>query len=34
MLFEMVGVENGLAKAEDMLDSGKAEKKMREIIEA
>jgi AMP phosphorylase len=34
MLFEMVGVENGLAKAEEMLDSGKAEKKMREIIEA
>jgi len=34
MLLEMVGVENGRAKAEDMLDSGKAEKKMREIIAA
>ncbi|MGD0644959.1 MAG: AMP phosphorylase [Candidatus Bathyarchaeia archaeon] len=34
MLFEMVGVENGLSKAEDMLDSGKAEKKLREIIGA
>ena len=34
MLFEMVGVENGLAKAEEMLDSGKAEAKLREIIAA
>jgi AMP phosphorylase len=34
MLFEMVGVENGRAKAEDMMDSGKAERKMREIIGA
>jgi AMP phosphorylase len=34
MLFEMVGVENGRAKAEDMLDSGRAEKKLREIIGA
>jgi AMP phosphorylase len=34
MLFEMVGVENGRAKAEEMLDSGKAERKMREIIGA
>ena len=34
MLFEMVGVENGRAKAEEMLDSGKAEAKMREIIAA
>ena len=34
MLFEMVGVENGRVMAENMLDSGKAEKKMREIIEA
>jgi AMP phosphorylase len=34
MLFEMVGLENGRAKAEDMLDSGKAEAKMREIIAA
>ncbi len=34
MLFEMVGVENGRDKAEDMLDSGKAEAKMREIIGA
>ncbi len=34
MLFEMVGVENGRSKAEEMLDSGKAEAKMREIIAA
>jgi AMP phosphorylase len=34
MLFEMVGAENGRAIAERMLDSGKAEKKMREIIAA
>ncbi len=34
MLFEMVGVENGRAMAENMIDSGKAEKKMREIIAA
>ena len=34
MLFEMVGVENGRVKAEEMLDSGKAEAKMREIIAA
>ena len=34
MLFEMVGAENGQAKAEEMLDSGKAEAKMREIIAA
>jgi AMP phosphorylase len=34
MLFEMVGAENGRGKAEEMLDSGKAEKKMREIIAA
>jgi len=34
MLFEMVGVENGRAKAEEMIDSGKAEAKMREIIAA
>jgi len=32
ILFEMVGVENGRAKAEEMLDSGKAIAKMREII--
>jgi AMP phosphorylase len=32
MLFEMVGAENGRVKAEEMLDSGKAEAKMREII--
>ena len=29
MLFEMVGVENGRAKAEDMIDSGKAAAKMQ-----
>jgi AMP phosphorylase len=34
MLFDMVGVENGRAKAEEILDSGKAEAKMREIIGA
>jgi AMP phosphorylase len=34
MLFEMVGVENGRAMAEDIIDSGKAETKMRQIIEA
>jgi AMP phosphorylase len=32
MLFEMIGAENGRAKAEEMIDSGKAEAKMREII--
>jgi AMP phosphorylase len=34
MLFEMVGIKNGRVKAEKMLDSGKAENKMREIIGA
>jgi AMP phosphorylase len=34
LLFEMIGVANGRAKAEDMLDSGKAECKLREIIGA
>jgi AMP phosphorylase len=34
MLFEMVGVEDGRQKAEHMLQSGKAERKLREIIEA
>jgi AMP phosphorylase len=34
MLFEMVGVEGGRKKAEQMLQSGRAEKKLREIIEA
>ena len=34
MLFEMVGVEGGRKKAEHMLQSGRAEKKLREIIEA
>ena len=34
MLFEMVGVENPRGIAEDMIDSGKAMKKMREIIAA
>ncbi|MCW4054267.1 MAG: AMP phosphorylase [Candidatus Bathyarchaeota archaeon] len=34
MLFEMVGVEGGRKKAEKLLRSGKAEQKMREIIEA
>jgi AMP phosphorylase len=34
MLFGMVGVEDGRKKAEHMLRSGRAEKKLREIIEA
>ena len=34
MLFEMVGVEDGYRKAMGILESGKAEKKLREIIEA
>jgi AMP phosphorylase len=34
MLFEMVGVEGGRQRAENILQSGKAESKLREIIEA
>jgi AMP phosphorylase len=34
MLFEMVEVENPRGMAEEMIDSGKAMKKLREIIEA
>jgi AMP phosphorylase len=34
MLFEMVGVENPRGMAEDMVDSGKAIQKLREIISA
>jgi AMP phosphorylase len=34
ILFEMVGVENGRELAEQMIDSGKAADKMRQIIEA
>jgi AMP phosphorylase len=34
ILFEMVDVENGRQKAERLLESGKAERKLREIIEA
>jgi AMP phosphorylase len=34
MLFEMVGVENARGMAEEMIDSGKAMKKIREIIAA
>jgi AMP phosphorylase len=34
MLFEMVGVEGGRQKAENVLQSGRAERKLREIIEA
>ena len=34
MLFEMVGVENPRGMAEEMIDSGKAMQKMREIIAA
>jgi len=33
MLLEMVGVRNGKQKAEDLLRTGKAERKLREIIE-
>jgi AMP phosphorylase len=33
-LFEMVGFEGGKQKAEDVLRTGKAEKKLRDIIEA
>jgi AMP phosphorylase len=32
MLFEMVGLKDGRQKAQDILQSGKAEKKLREII--
>lgn len=34
ILFEMVGVKNGKQKAENLLESGKAEKKLREIMAA
>jgi len=34
ILFEMVGVKNGKQEAKKILQSGKAEKKLREIIEA
>jgi AMP phosphorylase len=34
ILFEMVGIKNGKQKAEDILRLGKAETKLREIIEA
>ncbi|MCJ7423404.1 AMP phosphorylase [Candidatus Bathyarchaeota archaeon] len=34
MLLEMVGIKNGKQKAEDLMRSGKAEDKLREIIEA
>lgn len=34
MLFEMAGVEDGKKKAEEILHFGKAERKLREIIEA
>jgi len=34
ILFEMVGIENGKKKAEQLLKSRKAERKLREIIEA
>lgn len=34
MLFEMVGVKEGRKKAEHLLRSGRAQKKLREIIEA
>jgi AMP phosphorylase len=34
ILFEMVGVKNGKQKAEELLKSGKAERKLRQIIQA
>ena len=34
MLFEMVGLKDGRKKAQNILQSGKAEKKLREIIKA
>jgi len=34
ILLEMVGIKNGKRKAEDLLKTGKAERKLREIIEA
>ncbi|MBT0160364.1 AMP phosphorylase [Candidatus Bathyarchaeota archaeon A05DMB-2] len=34
MLFEMAGAEDGRQRAENMLQSGRAERKLREIIEA
>jgi len=34
ILFEMMGVKEGKGQAEKILDSGKAERKLREIIEA
>ncbi len=34
ILLEMVGIKNGKRKAEDLLTTGKAERKLREIIEA
>ena len=34
MLFEMMGVNGGKRKAESILESGKADKKLREIIQA
>jgi AMP phosphorylase len=34
LLFEMMGIENGEQKAKQIIQSGKAEKKLREIIEA
>jgi len=34
VLFEMVGIENGQRKAENILQSRRAEQKLREIIEA
>ncbi|WGM89232.1 MAG: AMP phosphorylase [Candidatus Bathyarchaeota archaeon] len=32
LLFEMMGIEDGLQKAKEIIESGKAEKKLREII--
>jgi AMP phosphorylase len=34
LLFEMMGIKNGTQKAKEILQSGKAEKKLREIIGA
>ena len=34
ILFQMIGIDNGKQKAESLLKSGKAERKLRQIIEA
>jgi len=34
LLFEMMGIDDGMQKANSIIKSGKAEKKLREIIAA